>query len=191
MILRPLQRLTCLGVLALLGACTMQQTTPPASSPAPTAPATAPAKPAKPAETPTPANDLQRLHEQAMRGDLESQFQLGNQYFVGKPEKNLQQAAYWWKQAADKGHAQAAVSLAFLYTGRADPALADPPAMLKYLNQAAAAGNAMAQHVLGSMYAQGTEGVQKDLYQARALYQSACDKQYAPSCEALKKLPAN
>ena len=187
MILRPLQRLACLGALALLGACTMQQTTPPASNPAPTAPATAPDKPT---EAPAPANELQRLHEQAMRGDLESQFQLGNQYFVGKPEKNLQQAAYWWKQAADKGHAQAAVSLAFLYTGRADPSLADPRAMLKYLNQASAAGNAMAQHVLGSMYAQGTEGVQKDLYQARALFQSACDKQYAASCEALKKLPA-
>ncbi|MNP50139.1 Sel1 repeat protein [compost metagenome] len=63
--------------------------------------------------------------------------------------------------------------------------------MLKYLNQSAAAGNAMAQHVLGSMYAQGVEGVQRDPNQARALFQSACDKQYTASCEALKRLPAN
>jgi TPR repeat protein len=41
------------------------------------------------------------------------------------------------------------------------------------------------------MYAQGAEGLKQDPNQARALFQSACDKQYPPSCEALKKLQAN
>ncbi|MCY1345269.1 Sel1 repeat protein [compost metagenome] len=182
---RALPRFLCIAVLALLGACVQQQ------QPATTAPAQSAQTPGAPAQQPPEASELDKLRQQAMRGDLESQFQLGSRYFVGKPQKDLKQAEYWWKQAADKGHAQAAVSLAFLYTGRADPAFADQRAMLKYLNQSAAAGNAMAQHVLGSMYAQGVEGVQRDPYQARALFQSACDKQYTASCEALKRMPAN
>lgn len=182
---RAIPRLLCIAALALLGACVQQQ------QPATTPPAGQPQAPSAPTQPAPQASELDKLREQALRGDLESQFQLGGRYFVGKPQKDLKQAEYWWKQAADKGHAQAAVSLAFLYTGRADPAFADQRAMLKYLNQSAAAGNAMAQHVLGSMYAQGVEGVPRDPYQARALFQSACDKQYAASCEALKRLPAN
>ncbi|MDH4560838.1 sel1 repeat family protein [Pseudomonas sp. BN411] len=185
---RALPRLFCIAALALLGACVQQPqqpqqqpTTPPAGQPQ--APATAPQD--------QQAAEFERIRQQAMRGDLDSQYQLGSLYFVGKPQKDLKQAEYWWKQAADKGHSQSAFSLAFLYTGRADPAFADQRAMHKYLNQASAAGNAMAQHVLGSMYAQGAEGLKRDPYQARALFQSACDKQYAPSCEALKKLQAN
>ncbi|AOE82996.1 tetratricopeptide repeat protein [Pseudomonas sp. TCU-HL1] len=184
---RALPRLICIAALALLGACVQQQqqpaTPPPASQPQAPAPATAPQDPQ--------ASEFERVRQQAMRGDLDSQYRLGSLYFVGKPQKDLKQAEYWWKQAADKGHAQSAFSLAFLYTGRTDPAFANQRAMHKYLGQASAAGNAMAQHVLGSMYAQGAEGLKQDPYQARALFQSACDKQYAPSCEALKKLQTN
>lgn len=185
---RALPRFACIAALALLGACVQQPqqqqpATPPADQPQAPAPASAPQDPQ--------ATEFERIRQQAMRGDLDSQYQLGNHYFVGKPQKDLKQAEYWWKQAADRGHSQSAVSLAFLYTGRADPALADQRAMHKYLNQAAAAGNAMAQHVLGKMYAQGAEGLKRDPYQARALFQSACDKQYAPSCEALKTLQMN
>ncbi|MDZ4193888.1 MAG: sel1 repeat family protein, partial [Pseudomonas sp.] len=68
-------------------------------------------------EQPITQTEQDQLRQQAQRGDLESQFQLGSSYFVGQPEKNLKQAEYWWKQAADKGHAMVAVSLAYLYTG--------------------------------------------------------------------------
>ncbi len=183
---RALPRLACIAALALLGACTQQQQQQP--------PATPPAgQPQAPATTPQDqqASDFERIRQQAGRGDPDAQYQLGSLYFVGKPQKDLKQAEYWWKQAADKGHSQSAFSLAFLYTGRADPAFADQRAMHKYLAQSSAAGNAMAQHVLGSMYAQGAEGLKQDPNQARALFQSACDKQYPPSCEALKKLQAN
>ncbi len=130
-----------------------------------------------------------KLVSQAERGDLESQFQLGSFYFVGKPEKNLQQAEYWWKQAADKGHPMAAVSLAYLYTGRDNPDFANQKAMLKYLNQSAAAGNPMAQHILGNLYLKGEYGVPRDPGQAKRLYQSACEQRYPISCEALGNLP--
>lgn len=179
---RALPRLVCIAALALLGACVQQQHQQPATPPTgvPQAPA--------PTQQDQQASEFERIRQQATRGDPDAQYQLGSLYFVGKPQKDLKQAEYWWKQAAEKGHSQSAFSLAFLYTGRADPAFANQPAMHKYLGQASAAGNAMAQHVLGSMYAQGAEGLKRDPYQARALFQSACDKQYAPSCEALKQL---
>ncbi|MFY1017754.1 tetratricopeptide repeat protein [Ectopseudomonas khazarica] len=126
-----------------------------------------------------------QLRQQAERGDLDSQFQLGSSYFVGQPEKNLKQAEYWWKRAADKGHAMAAVSLAYLYTGRDAPEFANQRDMLKYLNQSAAAGNPMAQHVLGNLYRRGEGGVPRDPDQALRLYQSACAQDYQASCAAL------
>jgi uncharacterized protein len=135
------------------------------------------------------AATLDKLSREASRGDLDSQFQLGSFYFVGKPEKNLQQAEYWWKQAADKGHSMAAVSLAYLYTGRDNPDFANQQAMLKYLNQSAAAGNPMAQHILGNLYLKGEYGVPRDPSQAKRLYQSACAQRYPISCEALGNLP--
>lgn len=132
-----------------------------------------------------PQEPLDALRQQAQRGDLDSQFQLGSAYFVGQPEKNLKQAEYWWKQAADKGHAMAAVSLAYLYTGRDAPEFANQQGMLKYLNQSAAAGNPMAQHILGNLYRRGEGGVPRDPDQARRLYQSACQQNYEASCAAL------
>lgn len=145
-------------------------------------------------------NAFEQLRSQAQRGDMESQFKLGSFYFVGKPDavqsanaprKDLQQAEYWWKQAADRGHAEAAVSLAYLYTGRDNPEFSNPPAMLKYLNQSASRGNPMAQHILGNFYLRGIEGVPRDPDQARRLFQSACKQKYAPSCKALDSAPGS
>ncbi|MGG2397574.1 tetratricopeptide repeat protein [Pseudomonas sp. SH1-B] len=136
-------------------------------------------------EQPAGQDQQEQLHQKAQGGDLESQFQLGSSYFVGQPEKNLKQAEYWWKQAADKGHAMAAVSLAYLYTGRDAPEFANQRDMLKYLNQSAAAGNPMAQHVLGNLYRRGEGGVPRDPDQATRLYRSACEQNYQASCAAL------
>lgn len=162
-----------LFVLMLAGCVAREPGVPPASERTPARQEQAPQEP------------LDSLRQQAQRGDLESQFQLGSSYFVGQPEKDLRQAEYWWKQAADKGHAMAAVSLAYLYTGRDAPEFANQRDMLKYLNQSAAAGNPMAQHILGNLYRRGEGGVPRDPDQARRLYQSACQQNYAASCAAL------
>ena len=179
--LRPtLPALFC--ALLLLGGCAAQQAS------TGTAPQTAP-----PAAGAAAAEDvdatLERLRSQANRGNLDSQFQLGSFYFVGKPVKDLKQAEYWWQQAADKGHALAAVSLAYLYTGRDNPQFANPQRMLKYLNQSAASGNPLAQHILGNLYLRGEQGVPRDANQARRLFQSACKQNYEASCTALSTLP--
>lgn len=161
--------------LLLLGGCASQ-------APEPHAPGSTPATPAADAQ-------WQQLHGQANRGDPESQFQLGSFYFAAKPT-DLKQAERWWKQAANQGHAMAAVSLAFLYTGRTDPAYGNPQAMLQYLNQSAAGGNPMAQHILGNLYLRGEQGVPRDPPQARRLFQSACNQHYAASCKTLSTLPS-
>lgn len=169
----PLHAITALLAIALLAGCAGRE-----------ADSSAPEKQPQ-VEQPVTQTEQDQLRQQAQRGDLESQFQLGSSYFVGQPEKNLKQAEYWWKQAADKGHAMAAVSLAYLYTGRDAPEFANQRDMLKYLNQSAAAGNPMAQHVLGNLYRRGEGGVPRDPDQAQRLYQSACQQRYEPSCAAL------
>lgn len=164
-----------LGLLVLFTGCASRDDTPKQETP-PDAP-------------PQQVDELAQLRQQAARGDLDSQFQLGSAYFVGKPTKDLKQAEQWWKQAADKGHPMAAVSLAYLYTGRDDPAFANQQDMLKYLNQSAAGGDPMAQHILGNLYLRGAQGVPRDPNQAKRLLTSACEKQYAASCETLQSLP--
>lgn len=170
--------LIMLVTAALLSACSSTQTH--REKPA--------AKPETPsAETaPVLKPDAQQvLLQQAQQGDVQAQFQLGSSYFVGQPVKDLKQAEYWWKQAADKGQADAAVSLAYLYTGRDVPEFANQREMLRYLNQAAAANNPLAQHILGTLYLRGEAGVQRDPDQARRLYESACKQRYEASCRAL------
>lgn len=147
-------------------------------------------QPTQPAAVPSENSAAEaNLRSQANRGDLDSQFQLGNLYFVGKPNKDLKQAEYWWKRAADKGHAMAAVSLAYLYTGRDNPDFNNPQQMLKYLNQSASGGNPMAQHILGNLYLRGAQGVPQDANQARRLFTSACQQNYSASCTALQEIP--
>jgi hypothetical protein len=163
----------------LLGGCASQESTEPAQM----------QTPAAPPQVEDAQTKLAQLRRQASAGDLESQFQLGSFYFAGQPQKDLKQAEYWWKQAADKGHGMAAVSLAYLYTGRDNPDFANRRDMLKYLNQSAAGGNPMAQHILGNLYLKGELGVPRDPNQAKALFQSACKQNYAVSCAAQATLP--
>ncbi|MNE26348.1 Sel1 repeat protein [compost metagenome] len=179
--LRPtLPALFC--ALLLLGGCAAQQAS------TGSAPQTEPPVAGEAAVEDADAT-LERLRSQANRGDLDSQFQLGSSYFVGQPAKDLKQAEYWWQQAADKGHALAAVSLAYLYTGPDNPQFPNPQRMLKYLNQSAASGNPLAQHILGNLYLRGEQGVPRDANQARRLFQSACKQNYEASCTALSTLP--
>lgn len=133
--------------------------------------------------------DFNTAKAMAERGDIDAQIQLGSFYFMGKPTKDLRQAERWWKLAADRGHPEAAVNLAFLYSGQADPALANEADMIRYLNQSAAGGNPMAQHMLGNFYMEGMHGLPKDTFQAKQLYKSACDKKFENSCQRLSTLP--
>jgi TPR repeat protein len=63
----------------------------------------------------------------AEQGDSSSQFALGFLYFDGKSiPRDLAQAAYWFKKAAEQGHARAQYNLATCYgrpmgSGRTHP----------------------------------------------------------------------
>jgi TPR repeat protein len=52
----------------------------------------------------------------ALHGDVDAQYQIAVCYFMGEEvEKNCEQAAHWFRQAAEQGHAEAQLSLARMY----------------------------------------------------------------------------
>ncbi len=72
-------------------------------------PSSAPAAPQKPYR--------ERLLEKARSGDADAAFELGKNYETGRIglPKDIAQAQYWYRQAADRGDAYAAASLGILF----------------------------------------------------------------------------
>ena len=103
------------------------------------------------------------------------------------------QAMAWWHKAADQGHAEAQVSLGFMYaTGRGVPE--DDAQAVAWYREAADQGHAGAQFNLGVMYSNG-EGAPQDYVEAhkwRSLAASRVtgdeQKQYAEARDALAKV---
>jgi len=96
----------------------------------------------------------------------EEQYELGNAYERGgRVPKDPTQAAYWWKKAAEQGHAEAQIDLGdAYYEGEGVPQ--NHEEALYWYRKAAMQGDRWAQLLLGLAYAEG-EGVQ-DLTQAYA-----------------------
>lgn len=83
-------------------------------------------------------------------------------------------AAEFYRQAADQGHADAAVSLGVLY--QAGTGVAQDLALAQQLYEGAAgAGHARGQNNLGLMFVRG-EGVVQDYARAAALFQAAAEQ---------------
>ncbi len=59
----------------------------------------------------------ERLLERAQKGDAESQFELGKNYETGRIglPKDMTQAQFWYRKAADQGDAYAEASLGILF----------------------------------------------------------------------------
>jgi hypothetical protein len=68
-----------------------------------------------PAAQPKPYRE--RLLERARKGDADAQFDLGKNYETGRIglPKDIAQAQYWYRQAADQGDAYAEASLGILF----------------------------------------------------------------------------
>jgi len=96
----------------------------------------------------------------------EEQYVLGNAYEEGgRVPKDPTQAAYWWKKAAEQGHAEAQINLGdAYYEGEGVPQ--NHEEALYWYRKAAMQGDRRAQLYLGLAYYEG-EGVQ-DLTQAYA-----------------------
>jgi hypothetical protein len=115
------------------------------------------------------------------------QFNLGWNYANGSGvTKNLEQAVYWYKKAAEQGNAAAQCNLGVCYeNGRG---------VERNLNQAvywyeksAEKGNATAQFNLGMAYVNGN-GVEKDLNQAMYLCKKSAEKGHAKAQEYVTNL---
>jgi TPR repeat protein len=118
----------------------------------------------------------------ARQGDTEAAFQMGELERV-RDARDRSAAARWYRQAAERGHAKAALALALLYKN-GDGIARDLPAAVQWLAAAATAGDAHAMFLLSNAYADG-EGVPADPRQARALLERAADHEYPAAIQQL------
>ena len=96
----------------------------------------------------TPANAM----AQAEAGNAEAQFGLGLKCCTENGvAQDLEQAARWYRKAADQGHALAQFNLAMMFT-RGQGVTQDGAAALIWTRKAAEGGDAGAQFDLGSRY---------------------------------------
>lgn len=119
--------------------------------------------------------------------DPEEQFNLAKKYYNGEGvSKDLTQAAYWYRKAAEGGNFKAQTNLGLLYAnGEGVPK--DTTQAVYWYRKAAEDGNILAQYFLGSMYENGV-GVSKDLTEARKWYKMAADQGDNEAKEALERM---
>ena len=99
--------------------------------------------------------------------DAEEQFQLGEDYQLGRGvPKNGREALEWYRKAADQGHPTAQVRLAMHYI-EGKKVKRNPAEALRLFRLAAAQGHPKAQFELGIAYRDG-RGVPQDPVQAEA-----------------------
>ena len=107
----------------------------------------------------------------AEHGQSDCQYELGEAYNNGKGLKeDKDQAAYWYKMAADNGHESACNKLAVIYHDEKN----DYAQSLLYLNKAVELGSKEAFFNLGYTYEQG-HGTDKDYTKAEGYYLKAME----------------
>lgn len=98
------------------------------------------------------APDIKALQEQADKGDVKAQYELGLCYFQGKDiPQDYANAAKWLRKAAEQGNADAQCVFGFCYyIGKG--VRQDSKTALKWFRKSAEQGNANGQHNLGNYY---------------------------------------
>ena len=116
--------------------------------------------------------DFKSLKALAEKGDAEAQFILGDMYYKAEGvEKDLKEAAQWYRKSAEQGNAKAQWSLGRMYRFglRVEKDLKEAE---KWWRKAAEQGFAFGQNSLGVMYKYG-DGVEKDFVTAYAWFNIA------------------
>lgn len=110
----------------------------------------------------------------AENGDVNAQFTLGRKFVTGDGvPKDDQQAAVWYRKAADQEYAQAQYGLGLLYeTSNLVP---DYKQAVVWYRKAAAQGDVFAQNKMGQIYLDG-QGVPQNYEQAAAWYRKAAEQ---------------
>jgi hypothetical protein len=97
------------------------------------------------------------------------------------------EAAEWMAKAAERGHLQAELTLAWMYANGVGVGR-DEDAVRHWYRRAAEQGSAQAQYMLATMYRFGQYGVERDVAQALPWYLKAADQSFAPAQFALGRL---
>lgn len=99
--------------------------------------------------------NMDTLHEQAEKGEVEAQTQLGVAYAKGTGvDLDKEKAVEWYRKAADQGYANAQWNLAFMYV-RGQGVKEDYKEAARLFNLAADQEYPPAEFDLGMMYLQG------------------------------------
>lgn len=132
--------------------------------------------------------NIKELIEEAKKGDPKAQYSLAVRYHNGQDgEKNYEQAAFWYRKAADQGHVKAAFYLGVLYQN-GKGVEQNYQESEKLFMSAADSGYDKAQLALGIMYAKGI-GVEKDYDMAAVCFQEAADQGNEKAVTWLNSLP--
>ncbi len=110
----------------------------------------------------------------AADGDAQAQYFLGNLYSKGDGvARDLGQALYWFRAAAEQGESYGQFALGYVYEHGLGAA-PDLAAAVRWYRAAAVQGNLAAGNNLGLMYEQG-RGVARDYVRAYAWYTRAAE----------------
>lgn len=124
--------------------------------------------------------DAVKLFEQAARaGDTEAAFELGQMQRAATPE----QAWPWYRQAAQQGHAKAALMLGLL-AANGEGVPNDQSEAARWLAKSGELGNAHAMFLLYNAYREG-RGVPRDPAKGRELLEEAAHHEYPPAIQEL------
>ena len=134
-----------------------------------------------------PTAEVAVLRNEAMRGDVQAQYDLAVALDCGcGVQRDRAEAVEWLRKAADRGHVGAQSALGWKYmTG--DGVRRDDKLAFAWLRRAAERGNTSAQNNLGILYAQG-RGVEADPAEAEKWFRSAADKGAADAQRNLEAL---
>jgi TPR repeat protein len=122
---------------------------------------------------------ISALEAKAAQGFVKQEMELAADYFAGRGvPKDLAQAAYWYRKAADQGNPAAQVYLGYLYSaGVGVPQ--DTAEAIRWYRRAAASDSSVAEVNLAGHYMRG-EGVKQDTAEALRLLRSAGGRSRRP-----------
>ncbi len=129
--------------------------------------------------------DLEALRAKAEKGDVNAQFELGWEYWLGGEEvrQDYAEAVKWWRKAAEQGDAKAQYTLGLRYE-RVLRVPLDYAEAQKLFRSAADQGLAQAQFELGLMYQQG-EGMPRNYVSAYMWFSLSAAQGYEQARENL------
>jgi TPR repeat protein len=130
------------------------------------------AKPDTEKEHPAPVAELQA---KAAQGYVKQELELAADYSLGRGvPKDLAQAAYWYRKAADQGNPAAQLFLGYMYTVGMGVS-PDKGQAVRWYRRAASANDSEAKVNLAALYIRG-DGVKQDTQEALRLLKSAAQK---------------